>query len=109
MILATDKLLTALKGLCIKRSSLNEVKGLFQDAIVALSRSKYTFFEVLANERMASLFLSEEMKKVKGAVIYGKQFICIGVGGHWRKPIGSKSDSAGIRGNERAYRSRAYP
>jgi hypothetical protein len=59
MLSGVNKWLTAMESLCVKKTTMEEVEGQFQDAFVALSDNKNTYFEALANERLARLFLAE--------------------------------------------------
>lgn len=61
-----NKLLIATESMCVKKSPKQQVKKLFQDAFVALATNKNRFYEALANERLARLFLTEDPQATKG-------------------------------------------
>lgn len=51
------KLLDAVKSLCVKEAPMGEVETAFEGAFGALAANKNRFFEALANERLAKLYL----------------------------------------------------
>lgn len=66
MLLGPLHLLAAMDSLCVTMAPLHEVDNLFDAALVVLSESKCIFFEALGNERLAKLYLTEEVDEAKG-------------------------------------------
>lgn len=65
MLSGVSEWLEAVEGLCAKNNSVEEVEALFEGAFAALAANKNTFFEALANERLARLFLTEQRPEVQ--------------------------------------------
>mmetsp|Transcript_24586 Transcript_24586/g.40707 ORF Transcript_24586/g.40707 Transcript_24586/m.40707 type:complete len:307 (+) Transcript_24586:11-931(+) len=70
MLWGANKWLAAMESLCIKKAPLNEVENLFEEAFVALSENKNRYFEALANERLARLYLADDLLRdeTKGCI-----------------------------------------
>lgn len=66
MLAGMNKLLTATESLCVRKAPVHEVEVLFEEAIVALAKNRNKYFEALATERLARLYLTEDMQSVKG-------------------------------------------
>lgn len=66
MLSGLDNWLAALKSLCFKKASVLEIEKLFQEAFMSLAGNKNAYFEALATERLARMYLSEDMLSVKG-------------------------------------------
>lgn len=68
MLAGVNKLLTATESLCVRKDPVHVVETLFQEAIAALAENKNRYFEALANERLARLYLTDDLKSTKGLV-----------------------------------------
>lgn len=67
MLLGPLRLMDAMESLCITDAPFHVVDEFFQTAFVALSENKSIHFEALGHERLAKLYLVEEVDQVKGA------------------------------------------
>lgn len=66
MLLGPLRLLDAMESLCVTSAPLLEVDSAFDEAIAVLSDSKCIWFEAFGNERLAQLYLTEEVDEAKG-------------------------------------------
>eukprot|EP00545_Synedropsis_sp_CCMP1620_P010509 CAMPEP_0119022476 /NCGR_PEP_ID=MMETSP1176-20130426/28121_1 /TAXON_ID=265551 /ORGANISM="Synedropsis recta cf, Strain CCMP1620" /LENGTH=192 /DNA_ID=CAMNT_0006977359 /DNA_START=1 /DNA_END=575 /DNA_ORIENTATION=+ len=66
MLLGPLQLLDAMETLCVKNHPLSKVDKCFEKAFVALSKSGNSFMQALGNERLAKLYLQEEVDETKG-------------------------------------------
>ena len=58
-------LLNAMESLCVNRAPLDEVEVMFDTAMRACAEGRCVYFEALANERLARLFLDELSDEAK--------------------------------------------
>ena len=64
-------LLNAMESLCVKNASLEQVEVLFETAMRACAEARCVYFEALANERLARLFLDEVVDEAKA-----RKYLC---------------------------------
>ncbi len=58
-------LLNAMESLCVNKAPLDQVEVMFATAMEACAEGRCVYFEALANERLARLFLDEVEDKAK--------------------------------------------
>jgi hypothetical protein len=58
-------LLNAMESLCVNKASLDQVEVMFATAMRACAEGRCVYFEALANERLARLFLDESPDEAK--------------------------------------------
>lgn len=66
MLSGASKLLKAMESLCVKKAPMERVEKVFKEAFMALAANRNRYFEAVANERLARMFLSEDRGAPKG-------------------------------------------
>lgn len=66
MLSGANKWLAAIEALCVKKRPAEDVERMFKQAFVALAENGNRYFEALASERLARLYLTEAKQEEKG-------------------------------------------